>query len=169
MLSMTVIYRRLFLLVLVLLPLLAAGKELHGRVVGVTDGDTLTLLDENLTQYTIRLSGIDAPEKKQAFGQRSKQSLSDLVFGKTVTVETHKQDRYGRLVGMVLVDGVDANLVQVERGMAWFYRRYQGELMPQDRQRYLAAEVQAREQRRGLWRDKDPVPPWDWRKGEGAR
>ncbi len=96
----------------------ANAETITGRVVGVADGDTITVLDADKVQHKIRLSGIDAPEKKQPFGNRSKESLSALAFDKTVNVETSKRDRYGRQIGKVLVNGRDVNLVQVERGMA---------------------------------------------------
>ena len=136
----------------------AHAETVTGRVVGVADGDTITVLDADEVQHKIRLANVDAPEKKQAFGNRSKESLSDLVFDKTV-----KRDRYGRQIGKVLVNGQDVNLVQVERGMAWFYRQYQREQSPNDRRLYEAAEDAAKAGRRGLWRDVDPVPPWDFR------
>ena len=141
----------------------ANAETITGLVVGVSDGDTITVLDDNKVQHKIRLAGIDAPEKKQAFGNRSKESLSALAFDKTVNVETDKQDRYGRQVGKVLVNGQDVNLVQVERGMAWFYRQYQREQSPNDRRLYEAAEDAARADKRGLWRDADPMPPWEFR------
>ena len=141
----------------------AHAETVTGRVVGVADGDTITVLDADKAQHKIRLAGIDAPEKKQAFGNRSKESLSDLVFDKTVNVETKKRDRYGRQIGKVLVNGQDVNLVQIERGMAWFYRQYQREQSPNDRKLYEAAEDSAKAAKRGLWRDIDPVPPWNFR------
>ncbi len=141
----------------------ANAETITGLVVGVSDGDTITVLDANKVQHKIRLAGIDAPEKKQAFGNRSKESLSALAFDKTVNVETDKQDRYGRQVGKVLVNGQDVNLVQVERGMAWFYRQYQREQSPNDRRLYEAAEDAARADKRGLWRDAEPPPPWEFR------
>ena len=101
---------------LLLAALACTAATIEGRV--VADGDTITVLDDNKVQHKIRLAGIDAPEKKQPFGQRSKQSLSDLVFDKAVTVETNKRDKYRREVGKVLVGGVDANLEQVKRDMA---------------------------------------------------
>lgn len=139
------------------------AETITGRVVGVADGDTLTVLEADNVQHKIRLGGIDAPEKKQAFGQRSKESLSDLAYDKQVDVETTKRDRYGRQIGKVLVDGRDVNLVQVERGMAWFYRQYQREQSPNDQRLYEAAEDAAKVGGRGLWRDADPVPPWEFR------
>lgn len=139
------------------------AETIKGRVVGVLDGDTITVLDANKVQHKIRLAGIDAPEKKQEFGNRSKESLSELAFDKMVDVETTKRDRYRRQVGKVLVNGQDVNLVQVERGFAWFYRKYQLEQSPNDQKLYEAAEDAARAEKRGLWRDAAPVPPWDFR------
>ncbi|MDO8926470.1 MAG: thermonuclease family protein [Sideroxyarcus sp.] len=156
------------------MPLLAAllfaapsgADTLQGRVVAVTDGDTVKVLDASNTQWKIRLMGIDAPEKKQAFGARSKANLSDLVFGKTVTVEYSKTDRYGRTVGKILVNGVDANLEQVKAGMAWHYKKYAKEQPFADRETYAEAEERSRAAQRGLWHDAESVPPWDWRKSK---
>lgn len=131
---------------------------------GVADGDTITVLDSTNTQHKIRLSGIDAPEKSQPFGNRSNQSLSDLVFSKTVTVDTDKRDKYKRNVGKVLVDGVDANLEQVRRGMAWHYKAYEREQPAIDRKAYSDAEDAAKGARWGLWADAEPVPPWEYRR-----
>jgi endonuclease YncB( thermonuclease family) len=153
-------------LVLVAL-LLQAGQILaatiEGRVVGVSDGDTITVLDGTKTQHKIRLAGIDAPESKQAFGQASKKHLSDLVFGKDVTLDCGKTDRYKREVCVVMVDGQDANLAQVKAGMAWWYRQYQREQTPGQRAEYEAAEGVARAGRVGLWGDANSVPPREWR------
>jgi endonuclease YncB( thermonuclease family) len=153
-------------LVLVAL-LLQAGQILaatiEGRVVGVSDGDTITVLDGTKTQHKIRLAGIDAPESKQAFGQASKKHLSDLVFGKQVTIDCGKTDRYKREVCVVLVDGQDANLAQVKAGMAWWYRQYQKEQTPRHRAEYEAAESAAKAGRVGLWGDAAALPPWEWR------
>lgn len=155
-----------FLLCLPLLFALAChARVIEGRVVAIADGDTITVLDADKVQHRIRLGGIDAPEKKQAFGTRSKESLSDLVYSKTVTVETGKTDRYGREIGKVLVDGLDANLQQVQRGFAWHCKAYEREQSANDRQLYDFAQSEARAARRGLWRDAEPVAPWDWRKG----
>lgn len=101
-----------------------ADSVLAGRVVGLADGDTITVLDTSLVQHKVRVAGIDAPEKGQPYGNRSKGSLSSLVMGKSVQVQWHKKDRYGRVVGQVSVGGVDAGLEQVRSGMAWHYRAY---------------------------------------------
>lgn len=132
-------------------------------MVRVADGDTITVLDASKVQHKIRLAGIDAPEKAQAYGQRSRESLDELVAGRTVIVETTKKDRYGRFVGKVLVNGRDINIEQIRRGMAWFYRHYEKELTDSDRQSYDRAEVEAKDYQRGLWADRSPTPPWEFR------
>lgn len=138
---------------------LAAAHVIQGRVVGVSDGDSVTVLDAQKTQYKIRLAGIDAPERAQAYGQKAKESLSDLVFGKAVEVAWSKQDRYGRIVGVITLAGMDINLAQVKRGMAWHYKPYQNEQSPEDREAYAQSESQAREKRTGLWQDPAPMEP----------
>jgi endonuclease YncB( thermonuclease family) len=155
-----------WVLALLLLTFQAHADTLLGKVIGVADGDTITVLDADKVQHKIRLAGIDAPEKKQAFGNRSKESLSELTYDKTVNVETDKRDKYGRQVGKVLVNGQDVNLVQVERGMAWWYRAYAREQSSSDRRLYEAAEDAAKADKRGLWRDAEPVPPWEFRHGK---
>jgi endonuclease YncB( thermonuclease family) len=140
------------------------AETLNGRVVKVADGDTVTVLDASRQQHKIRLMGIDAPEKKMSYGNRSKQSLSDLVFDRQVQVEYSKKDKYGRTVGKIIVGGVDANLAQIKAGMAWHYKQYQREQTVEDRDLYARTEEDARAYKRGLWKDADPVPPWDWRK-----
>lgn len=152
------------------------AATIDGRVVGVHDGDTITVLDSSRTQHKIRLAGIDAPELKQEFGTRSKQNLSALVFGKDVAVEWQKRDRYKRIVGKVLVNesgvdcgfrdcrkSLDTGLQQVRDGMAWHFKEYEREQSPEDRGRYATAEQEAQSASRGLWADRAPVPPWEWR------
>ena len=144
----------------------SGSQTLTGRVVRIADGDTVTVLDSTNTQNRIRLEGIDAPESHQAFGTQSKKSLSEMVFGKDVTVVYKKTDQYGRIVGKILLDGNDINLEQVKAGMAWHYKEYQKEQTPQDRELYASAEEEARKARRGLWQDNDPVEPSAFRKEE---
>lgn len=141
----------------------AQAEQVQGRVVGVADGDTVTVLDDRKMQHKVRLAGIDAPEKGMPYGQRSKQYLSDLVFGKSVTLEGDKVDRYGRTVAKVLMNGRDVNLAQIAAGMAWHYKKYDREQTANDRMLYVAEELDARAARRGLWGDSQPVAPWDWR------
>lgn len=142
------------------------AETLTGRVVGIADGDTLTLLDASKTQHKIRLAGIDSPEKGQAFGQVCKKSLSDLAYDRAAMVESTKLDRYGRVIGKVLVDGQDVNLEQVRRGCGWHYKKYQNEQSLDDRLSYNSAEESARASKIGLWGDSNPVPPWDFRKAK---
>lgn len=146
------------------LPCLADGVA--GRVVGVADGDTITILEASRHVHRIRYAGIDAPEKAQPFGQRSKQNLARLVEGRDVVAQCGKVDRYGRKVCKVLLDGVDTNLAQVQAGFAWHYRQYASEQSLGDRAAYAEAEVKARQASKGLWVDPSPVPPWDWRRRE---
>lgn len=134
-----------------------------GRVVRVIDGDTITVLDSAKAQHKIRLAGIDAPEKAQAFGLASKKNLSSLVFGRDVACDCGKTDKYQRQVCVVSVDGKDANLAQVTAGMAWWYRKYAKEQTVRQQADYEAAEMAAKAARIGLWADDSPLPPWDWR------
>ena len=145
---------------------LAQAETLTGRVVRVTDGDTIVVLDASKVQHKIRLTGIDAPERGQAFGTKSKEHLSDLVAGKSVVVDYSKYDRYQRILGKVLVNGEDVNLEQVEAGMAWHYKKYQGEQSPSDRVKYSDAELEARRHKLGLWHDPNPIPPWEYRQAK---
>lgn len=136
------------------------AATITGRVVGVHDGDTLSLLTDQHKRVKVRLEGIDAPEMSQAFGKNSKQSLSDLAYGKTVKVVVTTTDDYGRKVGQVYIEKLWVNLDQVEKGMAWQYDRYSRD------SRIRQAETHARAKRLGLWQDKNPAPPWDYRHGK---
>lgn len=143
----------------------AMADTITGKVVSVADGDTLTILDEARVQHKIRLAQIDAPETShgknkpgQPFGNDSKQSLAQLTFGKVVTASCGDTDRYGRSVCGISVDGIDVNREQVQRGMAWVYRRYAHDTT------LYRAEDDAKREKRGLWRLEDAVPPWEWRK-----
>lgn len=127
-------------------------------VVGISDGDTVKVLSDDKREVKCRLYGIDAPEKNQAFGQASKQSLSDLIYRRVVDVKIVDQDRYGRSVCQISLNGVDVNREQIVRGMAWMYRRYC------DDPSYNQAEANAKAKRVGLWSDDRPTPPWDFRK-----
>jgi endonuclease YncB( thermonuclease family) len=140
------------------------AATLQGKVVGVADGDTITVLDATNTQHKIRLQGIDAPEKAQTFGQKSKQSLHRLVHSKQVTIEFQKKDKYGRTVGKVVYNGNDVCLEQLTLGMAWHYKQYESEQTKEDREIYAQAELSARSNAIGLWKDKQPIPPWEYRR-----
>jgi endonuclease YncB( thermonuclease family) len=155
----------------------AAGAPAHSlqvSVIGIADGDTITVLDSNQLQHRVRLAGIDAPEKQQAFGERSRQSLSTRVYRKDVRLEWSKEDKYGRWVARVLLDPptgcepscaapVDVSLEQIRAGMAWHYKEYEREQSRPDREAYAQAELAARAAQAGLWADPNPVAPWEWR------
>lgn len=142
---------------------IAHAADLSGRVVSIADGDTVTLLDSNNQQHKIRLSGIDAPEKVQPFGRQSRSNLSALIFNRTVTAKCGKTDRYRQEICKILIDGADVNLEQVKAGMAWWYKQDAREQSLQDRENYEVAEFNAKVRRRGLWSEKNPLPPWEWR------
>ena len=146
-----------------LLGLSLSAMAFEGKVVGVSDGDTITVLDSSKTQHKIRVAGIDAPEKAQDFGNRSKENLSDLVFGKTVNLPEAKIDKYGRTVSRVLVGSRDAGLEQIKAGLAWHYKKYEVEQSPADRASYSAAETQAKNAKLGLWSQANAIRPEDFR------
>jgi len=149
------------------------ADEIIGKVVAVTDGDTIKVLDDSMTEYKIRLSGIDAPERGQPYGTASRDHLASMVAGKEVLVDWYKQDIYGCIVGKVWVQPadcpscgktLDVSLAQVTDGMAWWYRYYANEQSPEDQGRYESAEDEARARRWGLWSDPNPISPYEWRK-----
>ena len=135
------------------------AETLVGKVVGITDGDTITVLDADKTEHKIRLMGIDAPEKKQNFGSASKQTLSNYIYQKEVTVEYKKKDRYQRILGKVILDKQDVCLAMISDGMAWHYKDYEKEQSKTDRDLYSQAEVKARESRIGLWQLSNAIKP----------
>ena len=136
-----------------------AAETFDGKVVGVSDGDTVTVLRNGHDQVRIRLSGIDAPELHQAFGQQSKGLMSRLVFGRNVSVRVVDHDRYRRTVARLSVDGQDVGLAMLRQGLAWHYKHYDSDPV------YAGAENTARAQHLGLWADPHPVAPWDFRHG----
>lgn len=139
----------------------AVADSFSGEVVGVSDGDTITVMHEG-REEKVRFFGIDCPEKAQAFGQRAKQATSSAVFGKIVTVDKKDTDRYGRTVGEVFTpEGKSLNRTLVEQGMCWWYRKYS----PHDSQ-LAAAESNAKAKKLGLWADPNPLPPWEFRNGK---
>ena len=140
------------------------GAELTGRVVGVTDGDTLTMLTPQRRQLTIRLVEIDAPEGGQPWGDRSKQALSQLVFSRDVRVVESGKDQYGRTLGRIYVGAMDVNAEMVRNGSAWAYRQYLTD------RSLLAVEEAAKNAKRGLWSmsANQIVAPWEWRNGNAG-
>jgi endonuclease YncB( thermonuclease family) len=147
-----------------LAPLLASADQFTGKVVGISDGDTISVLREGKA-VKVRLHGVDTPEKARAFGTQARQFTSDMVFQRDVTVDVHTTDRYGRLVGVVgevlLPDGRSLSQEMVKAGMAWWYRPYAAKDMAR-----AQLEAEAHAAQRGLWADAHPIPPWAWRKGK---
>ena len=140
-----------YLIILILyLPLFAFSD----KVISIHDGDTITVLNGK-EQTKIRLFGIDAPELKQPYGKKSKQFLANLIAGEAVEVEENGKDRYKRTIGTIYLGGKDINAQMVENGYAWAYRKFSKKYAPQ--------ESQAKKQGLGLWQDKEPTPPWEWR------
>lgn len=159
--SMENMVKRLFFVLLIAV-MAGTAWAWPGKVIGVSDGDTITVLRQGNKQVKIRLYGIDAPESSQPHGKASKANLSGMVFGKVVEIEPTDTDRYGRTVGRVIVGGVDANAKQIEAGYAWLYRQYCKGSRCSD---WAALESRAKASRSGLWADKSPMPPWEWRRG----
>ena len=151
------------------------SKELKGKVVSIADGDTVTIVvadnsanskfpqpsssqPSSKKQYRIRLNDIDAPESKQAFGNKSKENLKNYIYQKDVVVKYESTDKYGRILGTIYYQGKDINLQQVKDGYAWVYRHYS------KKQDYIKEEEKARQERKGLWADKNPINPYDFRR-----
>ena len=137
----------------------AKAEVLIGKVVGVSDGDTITVLDANMTEHKVRLMGIDAPEKSQDFGNQSKQALSNYIYQREVTVDYKKIGKYKRIVGKVILDKQDICLAMISDGMAWHYKDYEKEQSKADRDLYSQAELKAREAKIGLWQDSKAIAP----------
>jgi endonuclease YncB( thermonuclease family) len=156
--------KRILGTLLLLTATLAAASELRGVVVGVTDGDTITVQDDSRKQHKVRLAGIDAPEKHQPFADRSRQYLSSLAFKNQATLDCYKTDQYKRQVCRVWVQGKDIALAQLQAGLAWHFKRYEKEQTPTERVEYARAETDARASRTGLWQSERPVPPWEFRR-----
>ena len=152
-----------FLICIFIISSTAFADTLTGKVIKITDGDTVHVLQANHIKEKIRLAGIDAPERKQPHGNKAKQYLASLIGNKLVTVEFSKRDRYGRIVGKIEYKGLDVNLEMVKAGYAWHYKKYQKEQSADDRLSYRVAENNARLHKIGLFQDK-AIPPWKWRK-----
>ena len=161
------------ILILPILFCMPVYADLSGRVVAVTDGDSIVVMDAHNTLHKVRLKGIDAPEKGQPFGRQSKAYLASLVSGKDVLVESEESDQYGRVLAKVWVQPagcprcgktLDANYAQLVAGMAWWYRYFAKQQSEQDRGRYESAEFEAKARRLGLWAQPNPITPYNWRK-----
>jgi endonuclease YncB( thermonuclease family) len=143
---------------------LALAEPVEWEVVAVHDGDTLTAIDADKVQHKVRLDGIDAPETRQPFGTKSRDRLAEITKGNPVTVQAGKRDKYGRTVARIEVDSQDVNRQMVAEGLAWHYTPYS------DDATFADAEGEARAAGRGLWADREPVPPWEWRAtGKGQK
>jgi ATP-dependent hsl protease ATP-binding subunit hslU len=142
---------KILLLLFFTIPLFA----ISGQVIKISDGDTITIL-QNKTQIKVRLFGIDAPELKQPYGKKSKQFLANLIAGEVVEVDENGKDRYKRTIGTIYLNGADINAQMVANGYAWAYRKFS--------KKYTVQESRAKKQGLGLWRDKEPTPPWEWRR-----
>lgn len=155
--------RRLALLLLVFVPCIALSRSVEtitGRVVGVHDGDTITVLTDDKREIKTRLDGIDAPELSQAFGQAAKKALSTLVFGRVVELRITGHDCYKRALARVFVASSDVNRELVRLGYAWRYEQYSQEPA------LIEAQSEAKAAKRGLWQDFEPLAPWLWRKAK---
>ena len=132
---------------------------IYGKVVGIADGDTFTLLLESKSTIKIRLASIDCPERKQPYSAVATKFISDAIFSRQVKVIVDSKDRYGRSIGWVYYDGKNLNEELLKAGLAWHFRRYSKD------EKLQALEDQARVKNVGLWKDKNAIPPWDWRRG----
>lgn len=149
--------RNSILVLLLLFPILLSAQTLKGKVVRVSDGDTVVLLDADNTQHKIRLNGIDAPENGQPYGDKSKEYLSNLIAGKEVIVEVKGKDRYKRILGVVYSGEVNVNAEMIRAGYAWNYKYSKDKY-------YIKLQEKAKAEKKGLWKDKNAIDPWEWRK-----
>ncbi|MBO5563729.1 MAG: thermonuclease family protein [Bacteroidales bacterium] len=150
--------RIFFILVISFLPVLCLAQHFSVKVIGISDGDTFTCINDDNLQLKIRINGIDAPEKRQAFGNKSKEFLSSLIFGKKISIDVQSKDGYGRYIAYVYSpEGKDVALLMLHEGMAWHFTKYDNSKV------YSDAENVARKAKRGLWTESSPIAPWDFR------
>ena len=133
-------------------------EEFYGKVIKVTDGDTIHIKSKNISKIKVRLAGIDAPELKQPYGKKSKKILGNLIFNKKVKIKKVGVDRYGRVIGIVIKENLDVNHFLVINGHAWCYDHYN------ERAIIKTAESIAKRNKIGIWQQQNPIPPWKWRK-----
>jgi len=162
------IVKKLSVLAFILASIFAAAPAYSwtGKVVGISDGDTITVLTEDKREMKIRLYGVDCPEKGQDFGSKAKQFTSDKVFGKTVNVDPVTIDRYGRTIGIVDVNGSNLSRMLIDSGMAWVYEDYCKMLECDD---WRNAQRKSKAQKLGVWSMSNPTPPWDFRHADNVR
>jgi endonuclease YncB( thermonuclease family) len=144
-------------------PLISHAEKVFGRVIEVTSGDKLTLLDTSLITYKVRLVGIDAPESSQPYSKESRAKLFSLIHGKQVVVITNKRSHSNVLIGKVLLNKKDINLLQIKHGMAWTSYNYVKEISYDDQGTYADSQLKAKNEKIGLWRDSCPIEPWVYR------
>lgn len=156
-------YLLAMVLVLVWVVLVANAQLLQGKVVAVSDGDTIKVLDENQRTQTIRLAGIDAPEKNQDFGLHAKHELTELCMHKFLEADVRTTDRYGRTVARVRCDSVDVGTMMLQKGLAWHFTRYAHSQPHQEATEDRQAQDTAKSSGLGLWSQLDPIAPWAWR------
>lgn len=149
--------RKTILALLLLFPILLSAHTLKGKIIRVSDGDTVILLDSDNAQHKIRLHGIDAPENGQPYGDKSKEHLSDLILGKTVSIEWKKKDQYKRILGVIYLGDVNINAEMIRSGYAWNYKYSKDKY-------YIKLQEKAKAEKKGLWKDKNAIDPWQWRK-----
>ncbi len=148
------------ILLILLLSSNLASFELRGKIIHISDGDTVHLLTSKNEKIKIRLNDIDAPEAKQAFGNKSKENIKKFIYQKDVIVEYKKKDQYKRVLGTIYYQNRDINLQQVKDGYAWVYKKYS------KNPTYFKAEQEARSKKIGLWSDRNPIEPWVFRKNK---
>jgi endonuclease YncB( thermonuclease family) len=139
------------------------ANQIHGKVERVIDGDTFVMRTQAGDKMTLRLAGIDAPEKKMPFGNAAKAMLIKLLNQTTLAACPSKTDRYGRTIATVFSGGEDVNLALIKEGLAWHFKRYARDQPSDQVTAYADAEIKARSQVKGLWYGDSPIPPWDWR------
>ncbi len=153
-----------YLLIIILFSIQGNSQTLVGKVVGITDGDTIKFLTQDSLQIKVRLANIDCPERKQPFSVKAKQFVSDAIFGQQVTIHVLKKDRYGRSIANVIYDdSLDLSQELLKQGLAWHYLQYSKDPLLQK------LEDQAKKEKLGLWQDKNPIPPWEWRRNKKMR
>ena len=140
--------------------------DIEGVISRVIDGDTVVIKSDQGINYKVRLIGIDAPEIKQGYGEEATKYLSNLILGKSLVIIGSNKDRYKRLLGKLVLDNLDINLLLIEKGMAWHYKRYQSSQEKKDQFLYSNAEKYAKVNKLGLWSKSRPIPPWEWRKNK---
>ena len=154
--------KKLLFIFILLFTVTTAAEQIEGKVVKVLDGDTVQVLDSAKNNYRVRLYGIDAPEKNQAWGQNAKKALSRAIASKNVVVVINGVDIYKRTLGTIWLDGYNMNGSMVSSGHAWVYRNQGQPTVPA----YLPYEKQAQQANSGLWSESSPIPPWVWRQQE---